>query len=361
MRTTFTVFALVTLAVGTAAACKLNRSDYKGYSRGELRSNSYGEEWRKAQEAVCILERNGWRNIPQQYLPSGWTHSDLMRQMACIANKESSFGNAPYGPDTGCGNAYGYWQVASCHLGRSIGGYRCPGVSADRLAGDPNIAAQCALYVYMERAMNGASGLGPWEATCSSGERNEIRSDGQPLFPASCGALECGRTFRATVAQDGRYVDVSVSSECPATKVHAWLLDVPQEGGTPRNTGRGIEAILQDAGGTKSTRVDLTVGAVAGVSFNKVRLALLKNETEYHRTNPSLALPVPLQGGSVQQPQQQQPGQQGPGTSLPPSEFPTDAERAARCAAITKMTTCLYSKDQCDWRGRITEGHCVAK
>lgn len=283
------VLVLFTLTVTACLRGQQSDSDTTGYTRGELASN-YDGAYRKAEQAVCYLDQAGWNDIPERYLPRGWSRGDLVRQMACIANKESTFGQASTGPYTGsCGQAFGYWQVASCHKGGRISSYSCPARSNAELRDNPKIAAQCALYVYMESAMNGRSGLGPWEATCNASERNALRRDGQPLFPSACGANKCNSEFRFEFNRDGTYLTISTAADCNATIASIELLKV--EGAQKIVDSKMVPpSTLQNEGGRKVVVLALDI-LNPGQKFNRVRIAIKNGSDVVAQTPKAVDLP----------------------------------------------------------------------
>jgi hypothetical protein len=256
-----------------------------------LINNSSGIEWQKAEQAVCLLEKNGWTEIPEKYLPKGYTHSDLMRHMACVSNKESTFGAAVYGPNTGCGNAFGYWQIASCHMGQSVRGlpqYRCPATNVNTLANNFDVSAQCALYVYMEAASNGRRGVAPWEATCSRSEWAANRRDGAPLFPVGCGYAKCFKNIK--MGQNKSEFAVSVDKACGAASVEAVLLQA--NGSSIVQTGKTISGTFVASGSLKTATLSL---AGAPSNFNRLRIRIKEGNRVLWTSNPSPSINL---GGS---------------------------------------------------------------
>jgi hypothetical protein len=169
-------------------------SENLGFSRSELRSSQAARLG--ALQAVELLEGAGWCEIPSKALPRGMSHSDLVRQMACIANKESTFGRDTFGPVvTEAGRPFGFWQIVTGHMGQrvTVDGktYSCSAKGSSQLQHDPKISAKCALYVYMESVSRGVSGLRPWEAVCSASERNMLANDGKPVFRPACKKVTC--------------------------------------------------------------------------------------------------------------------------------------------------------------------------
>jgi hypothetical protein len=277
---------LLCIAIFSFTACNVTReseldSELQGYTSSELKNNS--KAWKKAEEAVCLLDKNGWSEIPEQYLPSGYSHSDLLRYMACVANKESVFGGQVYGPNTGCGNAYGYWQIASCHMGRSVPGmpqYRCPATNVNALANNFDFSAKCALYVYMEAASKGRRGMAPWEATCTRREWLATRADGQPLFPPSCGSSECVKKIKMTQNRDE--FNISMPLSCSATHVEAVLLLA--NGSNVLKVSEPLKSNLEESDSFKVTKISL--GNFDRV-FNRIRIMLYEGKKLIWTSNPS--------------------------------------------------------------------------
>jgi len=287
------------LLTSLTTACKIaptqtEETTTKGYRQSSLINNSSGIEWQKAEQAVCLLERNGWTEIPEKYLPPGYNHSDLMRHMACVANKESTFGAAVHGPNTGCGNAYGFWQIASCHMGNSVRGmsqYRCPATNVNTLANNFDVSAQCALYVYMEAASAGRRGVAPWEATCSKGEWGANRKDGQPLFPIGCGYSKCFKNIKLN--QSNSDFLVSVDPTCGATSVEAIPLET--SGANVIKTGSVINANFQPSSNSKIAKISLEG---LNSNFNRLRIKIKEGSRILWTSNPSPVIALG-QGTSV--------------------------------------------------------------
>lgn len=213
--------------------------------------------------------------------------------MACISNKESTFGRYPKGPTGGagkCGTPYGFWQVAQCHIGKSRGGYSCPSVSIATLRDNPDISARCSLYVYMDRALSGRSGLGPWEATCTAKERDAKLENGHFVFPSKCEDFEkiCKESMITSFLPDGK-AKIEVSANCPATKIEFWLLS----SGNPKEDVTTTKiSLLSQSGEKKQAIIDLkkTSSNRPLGDFDLIRIAFKKNNTLYYQTNPSIPL-----------------------------------------------------------------------
>ena len=267
-------------------ACKVTRekdldSGLQGYTSSELARNP--KAWKKAEEAVCLLDQNGWSEIPENYLPYGYSRVDLMRYMACVANKESVFGGSVYGPNTGCGNAYGYWQIASCHMGRSVPGmpkYRCPATNVNALANNSNYSAQCALYVYMEAAASGRRGIAPWEAVCSRREWTALRTDGQPLFPLGCGQSNCLKEMK--LQQNRDVFNVTIPLDCRSTHIEAILLLA--NGPTVTRISETLKSNFEVAEDSKTASISF---ANQDRIFNRIRIKLYDGDNLIWTSNPS--------------------------------------------------------------------------
>lgn len=266
-------------------------SDAQGYTSGELKQTSLRPQ---RERAVQLLEDNGWCGVPASARPSGWSTSYLVRHMACVANKESTFGQAPYGPNTGdCGVAYGYWQVAQCHIGKSVTfegkTYRCDAASTHQLAHSAEVAARCALYVYMQAVSEGRRGIAPWEATCSQSEVTATDHGRQPVFRLACEEAQqrvCGDGLRT--AFQGNNLVVQSSALCRATKV---VLEVfKAEGSRVSQLVSGEFPWAEST--TQGNRVTIDLSALRRSEHNKVRVILAENTTRYFVTNPSLTLPA---------------------------------------------------------------------
>lgn len=275
---------LLMLLSGCKSTANLEEtSDAKGYRSSELRSSP--AVWSKAKEAVGLLEKNGWCTIPQGSLPRGYSHSDLVRQMACVANKESTFGQDRTGPgDTGHGVPYGYWQVVTGHLGASTKGYKCPNTSVAQLRDNFNISAQCALYVYM------AQGLGAWEAKCGRSEWQATRSDGQPIFPIACGGDACAKGI--VTKQEGKTFKVTVGSACEGNFLEA----VPLEASASQviSAGKSLTANLSKSGNQKVGVFDLSD---LDTRYNKLRILVKQGSQTLWTSNPSPS--INLNGGGT--------------------------------------------------------------
>ena len=199
-----------------------------GFSRGELRSSQAARAG--ALNAVELLEDAGWCEIPAKALPRGMSHSDLVRHMACVSNKESTFGRDTFGPVvTEAGRPFGFWQIVTGHMGQRVtfGGktYSCNARSTSQLQNDPKVSAKCALYVYMESVSRGVSGLRPWEAVCSASERNMLANDGTPVFRPACKKVTCPEPSSADGNKETASADGDGKSECQA---------VPQSTAAPK-------------------------------------------------------------------------------------------------------------------------------
>ena len=301
--------ALGTLFVGSMAGLKacgvMGGSDELGYTRAQLKQVP-----EKTAQAVSYMEQGGWCSIPDSALPRGWSHSDLVRQMACISNKESRFGAATTGPWTGvCGQAWGYLQVASCHKGKSITvqgvRYSCPATSDAQLRDDPVMSAKCSLYVYMHSIYGmGMPGLRPWEAKCSRSERFDTKANGEPVFPLGCqGDLagpeqdtHCEESMEIEFLAENQAMKISVSNECPATKAGVKLLDISQ--GTDAGQVQESEALEGVFWADPEKEDHKSVIVNYGFLIDELdkptlaRVTLAKNDDIYHVTNPSPALPV---------------------------------------------------------------------
>lgn len=278
--------SLLCIAFFSFVACNVTRegeldSELEGYTPYELKNDP--KAWKKAEEAVCLLDKNGWSEIPERYLPSGYSHSDLMRYMACIANKESVFGRKVYGPNTGCGNAYGYWQIASCHMGKSLPRmpqYRCPATNVNALANNSDFSAKCALYVYMEAAARGRRGMTPWEAKCPREEWLASRADGQPLFPPSCGSSECVKKIKMEQNRDA--FNISMPKSCSATHVEAVLLLA--NGSNVLKVSEPFKSQLEESNTSKITKISLENFDRV---FNRIRIKLYEGKKLIWTSNPS--------------------------------------------------------------------------
>jgi hypothetical protein len=316
MKTSVLVLLLLT---GCKSATNLETiSDSKGYATSELRSDR--SAWEKANQAVKLLENNGWCAIPQQSLPRGYSNSDLVRHMACVANGESVFGQTRTGPgDTGFGVPYGYWQIVTGHMGRSFNGYRCPARSVAELRDNFDISAQCALFVFMERG-GGNAGFRAWEAECPNRKWDMTRSDGQPVFPVACGSNACSKNIGT--AQKGKEFVVSMANTCDAKFVEGIPLSV--KGSTIQATGKSIVANIVQSGSQKIATFDLSS---LDPKFNKLRIQIKRDSQTLWTSNPSPAIDldgpgvfsqetfgVPIPNNSVQ----------APGTAFPtePITFP---------------------------------------
>jgi hypothetical protein len=202
-----------------AAEMSESGSENLGFSRSELRSSQAARLG--ALKAVELLEDAGWCEIPSKALPQGMSHSDLVRQMACIANKESTFGRDTFGPVvTEAGRPFGFWQIVTGHMGQrvTVNGktYSCSAKGSSQLQHDPKISAKCALYVYMESVSRGVSGLRPWEAVCSASERNMLANDGTPVFRPACKKETCPEPRSAAGSNETANAAVRGGSQCQA-------------------------------------------------------------------------------------------------------------------------------------------------
>jgi hypothetical protein len=282
-------YALLFLVIvsGCKSAANLEEtSESTGYRSSELRNSP--AVWAKAKEAVGLLEKNGWCTIPKGNLPRGYTHSDLIRQMACVANKESTFGQDRTGPgDTGFGVPYGYWQVVTGHLGQSAKGYKCPNVSVSQLRDNFNISAQCALYVYM------AQGIGAWEAKCHRGDWQALRSDGQPIFPIACGDEAC--TKGIVTKQEGRTFKVTLAKACEANFIEAIPLEVNSS--NVASTGKSLTANLALSGTQKVGIIDLNG---LDPKYDKLRILVKQGSQTLWTSNPSPSINLNGDGASSQ-------------------------------------------------------------
>ena len=291
-----------------SAATLENTSDSKGYMTSELR-NDRGA-WEKANQAVKLLENNGWCAIPQQSLPRGYSNSDLVRHMACVANGESVFGKTRTGPgDTGYGVPYGYWQIVTGHMGRSYNGYRCPARSVAELRDNFDVSAQCALFVFMERGA-GNAGFRAWEAECPNRKWDMIRSDGQPVFPVACGSNACSKNI--TTAQNGKAFVVTMASTCEANFVEG--IPLSANGSALAATGKSIFANLVKSGSQKVATFDLSS---LDPKFNKLRILIKKESQTLWTSNPSPS--IDLNGGGRS-------SQDTFGVTTPPTNFPQTTE-----------------------------------
>lgn len=190
-----------------------------GFTRSELRSSPTARAG--AEKAIGLLEEAGWCEIPVKALPRGISQSDLVRQMACVANKESTFGRDTFGPlVTEAGRPFGFWQIVTGHMGQrvTVNGttYSCPARSTSQLQHDPKVSAKCALYVYMESVSRGVSGLSPWEAVCSASERNMVANDGTPVFRPACKKVTCPDSPNVAGGKETEGATVTEQSKCQA-------------------------------------------------------------------------------------------------------------------------------------------------
>ena len=63
-----------------------------------------------ALNAVKLLEDAVWCESPAKAFSLSMSHSDLVREMACVSNKESTFGRDAFGPAiTEAGRPFGFW------------------------------------------------------------------------------------------------------------------------------------------------------------------------------------------------------------------------------------------------------------
>ncbi len=270
---------ILILFAGCKSAANLeNTSDSKGYGSSELRNDR--RAWEKANQAVRLLENNGWCAIPQQNLPRGYSNSDLVRHMACVANGESVFGQNRTGPgDTGFGVPYGYWQIVTGHMGRSYNRYRCPARSVSELRDNFDISAQCALFVFMERG-GGNAGFRAWEAECPGRKWDMTRSDGQPVFPVACGSNACSKNI--TTAQKGKEFVVTMANTCDANFVEA--VPLATSGSSLVSTGKSIFANLVKSGSQKIATLDMSS---LDPKFNRLRILIKKESQTVWTSNPS--------------------------------------------------------------------------
>lgn len=282
------------------ASCALNppgesqgESGELGFTPSQLRGNPETRPLRE--QAVSLLERNGWCDIPES-ATNGWGHSYLVRHMACVSNKESTFGRATTGPHTGsCGTAYGYWQVAQCHIGKSVTyqgkPYRCDASGIQSLKNNPDVSARCALYVYMEAVKSGRRGIAPWEATCSRSEVEAIDSTGEPVFRPACGdthAQVCADGLSFAFRDD--VLSIESSAKCPATKAVLQFLDVKTSGDQALVSDQSTHEFPWEVTGPVNS-VEVNLKDYREPNHDHVRIILQKNTTEYYRTNPSPSLP----------------------------------------------------------------------
>jgi hypothetical protein len=301
LTTTFSLIAvsLVLSAAGCAPSASTSQAENSDlrYTPSQLRSSDAARAG--ARQAIGLLESTGWCEIPSSALPRGWSHSDLVRQMACIANKESTFGRNTTGPgDTGYGVPYGYWQVVTGHMGQRVTvhgkTYRCPASSVSQLRNDPKISAACSLYVYMESVQKGVSGLRPWEAKCSATERNMLANDGTPVFRPACQNLACKDKTEIAVDATTGVVAVRIDPTCKAAKARFVFLkaDNPKlNAGSAQDTQHDKDVAFDPQ--TRAAFVHSAAALIDG--FNAVRVIVLDAQgNELYRTNPSPKLPATL-------------------------------------------------------------------
>lgn len=130
------------------------------------------------QHAICALEDAGWpkANVPNPYGSSIEANRKLMDEFLCISYYESSLNPESFNyvevPEGGFRHHVGLWQVQwPTHAGRSVEyhgqTYSCP-ASPNTMEDlfDPYINAQCALFIYAERAKAGVDIMSAWEGVC---------------------------------------------------------------------------------------------------------------------------------------------------------------------------------------------------
>lgn len=160
----------------TVSSClpKPNTSQVAGDYREELKVPAYQLK-EKASVAACALEQAGWLSGD---IPNPFSSPKRLRdEFVCVAYHESSFIPETYNtaktPEGGLKNHVGLWQIQyPTHLNRSVQVndkvYSCPAKSLKDLQ-NPCINAQCALFVYMERAswkLSIDNIFAAWEGRC---------------------------------------------------------------------------------------------------------------------------------------------------------------------------------------------------
>lgn len=268
-------------------------SHSQAFTQSQLRSDSNAKAG--ADKAVALLEEAGWCEIPSSSLPSGMAHSDLIRHMACIANKESTFGKyrVAQGGTTPYGHAYGFWQIVTGHMGKSlnVGGtrYSCPASSVNSLKSDDLVSAKCALYVYMDSLhRNGNSGLAPWEAVCSASDRNLLRKDGSAVFRPACQNRSCQKAPKVSFEESVGEVHVELDSKCDGDQIRFVFV---KSNGTKVSIPSGSSSSDVQVSSVVNGKAVASYAAAVSLGFDAVRVIVEKNGQEIYRTNPSPRLP----------------------------------------------------------------------
>jgi hypothetical protein len=166
-------------AVVCLSSCKFNSistsSKTEGYTSAELRTMP--SVWQKAKDAVCSLEKVGWRQIDKSYLPR-WngrtlTHGEMLQVMACFANFESTMGAESVAAATdNMGRPLGYWQVKERHVFTTCSSLRPEVTNASErlklLQFNRDFNAACSLLVFKGRSPG--SGFDPWANYCTAAD-----------------------------------------------------------------------------------------------------------------------------------------------------------------------------------------------
>lgn len=216
MKTIFFVLAVfMTFSCKSTQMIEQEGSELRGY-----RDSSFSSDPNLGKQAVEALQENGWCDLPAGYLSGFGSHEELITEMACIANSESTFNPAALGPKVpsidncgrGVAQAAGFWQIMpGCHKGRSVRDRYGNVYSCGTNLADINTSAQCALMVYVEAVdQRRGNGIGPWEGKCKVSRSH---------FSKHAACREPCLNATATWNSGSNEIVFAKGDYCPASKV----------------------------------------------------------------------------------------------------------------------------------------------